>query len=41
MRTQTLVIVLTVLALLLGGSFLMHGHGRSHMPKWLTAIHGR
>jgi len=38
MRTQTLVIVLAVLALLLGGSFLMHGHG--HMPKWLTAIHG-
>jgi hypothetical protein len=41
MRSQTLVIVLVVTALVLGGTFAMHGKGHRMLAKWLPALHGR
>ena len=41
MRLQTLVIVLVLAALVVGGTLAMHGKGHKMLAKWMPAIHGR
>jgi hypothetical protein len=41
MRTQTLVVVLVLAALVVGGTLAMHGKGHKMLAKWMPAIHGR
>jgi hypothetical protein len=41
MRSQTLVIVLVVAALVVGGTLAMHGKGHKMLARWMPALHGR
>ena len=41
MGLKTLVVVLVVAALCVGGTLAMHGKGHKMLAKWLPAIHGR
>jgi hypothetical protein len=41
MRSQTVVIVLVLAALVVGGTLAMHGKGHKMLAKWMPAIHGR
>ena len=40
MGVRTLVIVLVVVALFVGGTLAMHGHGHRMLAKWMPALHG-
>ena len=41
MGLRTLVIVLVVAALCVGGTLAMHGKGHKMLAKWMPALHGR
>jgi len=41
MGLKTLAIVVVAAALVLGGTFALHGKGHEMLAKWMPALHGR
>ena len=40
MGSKTLIAIVVVTALFIGGALAMHGRGHEFLAKWMPAIHG-